>query len=111
MALTTVTGTSRLLRRVTGDDPGLPPKRPLGWPSRSFFHYHDIPDGAQARRRTAMLELTVNGEKRALEIDPGTPLLWALRDHRTRARSTAAASAFAVPAPYMSTGAPNAPAC
>jgi isoquinoline 1-oxidoreductase subunit alpha len=28
-----------------------------------------------------MLELTVNGEKHTLEIDPGTPLLWALRDH------------------------------
>jgi isoquinoline 1-oxidoreductase alpha subunit len=27
-----------------------------------------------------MLELTVNGEKHTLEIDPGTPLLWALRD-------------------------------
>jgi isoquinoline 1-oxidoreductase alpha subunit len=28
-----------------------------------------------------MLELTVNGQKHTLEIDPGTPLLWALRDH------------------------------
>jgi len=28
-----------------------------------------------------MLELTVNGRKHTLEIDPGTPLLWALRDH------------------------------
>jgi isoquinoline 1-oxidoreductase alpha subunit len=28
-----------------------------------------------------MLELTVNGQKHTLEIDPDTPLLWALRDH------------------------------
>ena len=28
-----------------------------------------------------MLELTVNGRKHTLEIDPGTPLLWVLRDH------------------------------
>jgi isoquinoline 1-oxidoreductase alpha subunit len=28
-----------------------------------------------------MLELTVNGRKHTLEIDPDTPLLWALRDH------------------------------
>jgi isoquinoline 1-oxidoreductase alpha subunit len=29
----------------------------------------------------AMLELKVNGETHALDIDPDTPLLWALRDH------------------------------
>lgn len=28
-----------------------------------------------------MSELTVNGQKHTLEIDPDTPLLWALRDH------------------------------
>jgi isoquinoline 1-oxidoreductase alpha subunit len=28
-----------------------------------------------------MLQLKVNGEKHALDIDPDTPLLWALRDH------------------------------
>jgi isoquinoline 1-oxidoreductase subunit alpha len=28
-----------------------------------------------------MPELTVNGRKHTLQIDPGTPLLWALRDH------------------------------
>jgi len=28
-----------------------------------------------------MLVLTVNGEPRRLDIDPDTPLLWALRDH------------------------------
>jgi isoquinoline 1-oxidoreductase subunit alpha len=27
------------------------------------------------------LTLNINGEKRSLEIDPNTPLLWALRDH------------------------------
>ncbi len=27
------------------------------------------------------LTLNVNGEKRSVEIDPNTPLLWALRDH------------------------------
>ncbi|MES2797690.1 MAG: (2Fe-2S)-binding protein [Bacteroidota bacterium] len=27
------------------------------------------------------LTLNVNGEKRAIEIDPNTPLLWALREH------------------------------
>jgi isoquinoline 1-oxidoreductase alpha subunit len=29
----------------------------------------------------AMLELKVNGETLTLDIDPDTPLLWALRDH------------------------------
>jgi isoquinoline 1-oxidoreductase alpha subunit len=28
-----------------------------------------------------MLELNVNGQKYDLDIDPDTPLLWALRDH------------------------------
>ena len=28
-----------------------------------------------------MLHLQVNGERHALDIDPDTPLLWALRDH------------------------------
>lgn len=28
-----------------------------------------------------MITLTVNGEPRSLDIDPQTPLLWALRDH------------------------------
>ena len=28
-----------------------------------------------------MLQLKVNGQKHALDIDPDTPLLWALRDH------------------------------
>jgi len=28
-----------------------------------------------------MSKLTVNGQKHTLEIDPDTPLLWALRDH------------------------------
>src|SRR5207244_852786 len=28
-----------------------------------------------------MLSLTVNGEEHHLDIDPQTPLLWALRDH------------------------------
>lgn len=28
-----------------------------------------------------MLQLKVNGEQHALDIDPDTPLLWALRDH------------------------------
>jgi len=28
-----------------------------------------------------MLELTVNGQHHELDIDPDTPLLWALRDH------------------------------
>lgn len=28
-----------------------------------------------------MLELNVNGRLHTLDIDPGTPLLWALRDH------------------------------
>ncbi|MCG6121967.1 MAG: (2Fe-2S)-binding protein [Microvirga sp.] len=28
-----------------------------------------------------MITLTVNGEPRSLDIDPETPLLWALRDH------------------------------
>ena len=27
------------------------------------------------------ITLNINGEKRTLEIDPNTPLLWALRDH------------------------------
>ncbi|MBX9701847.1 MAG: (2Fe-2S)-binding protein, partial [Acetobacteraceae bacterium] len=28
-----------------------------------------------------MIELTVNGEARRLDLDPDMPLLWALRDH------------------------------
>ncbi|MGB5259262.1 MAG: (2Fe-2S)-binding protein [Gammaproteobacteria bacterium] len=28
-----------------------------------------------------MLDLTVNGERHRIDIDPDTPLLWALRDH------------------------------
>ncbi|MDH3872270.1 MAG: 2Fe-2S iron-sulfur cluster-binding protein, partial [Gammaproteobacteria bacterium] len=28
-----------------------------------------------------MLQLKVNGETHALDIDPDTPLLWVLRDH------------------------------
>jgi isoquinoline 1-oxidoreductase alpha subunit len=28
-----------------------------------------------------MIELTVNGQKKAVDADPATPLLWALRDH------------------------------
>ncbi len=29
----------------------------------------------------ASLSLTVNGEKKTLDVDPDTPLLWVLRDH------------------------------
>ncbi|MBT3013519.1 MAG: (2Fe-2S)-binding protein [Candidatus Thiodiazotropha sp. (ex Lucina aurantia)] len=28
-----------------------------------------------------MIQLTINGSKQSLDIDPGMPLLWALRDH------------------------------
>lgn len=27
------------------------------------------------------LELNVNGQPRELDVDPGMPLLWAIRDH------------------------------
>ncbi|MBW9267046.1 MAG: (2Fe-2S)-binding protein [Candidatus Thiodiazotropha sp. (ex. Lucinisca nassula)] len=28
-----------------------------------------------------MIQITINGSKQSLDIDPGMPLLWALRDH------------------------------
>jgi len=57
----------------------------------------------------AMLELKVNGETHALDIDPDTPLLWALRDH-LQLHGTKYGSASAVAVRCMSTTALCAPA-
>jgi len=47
-----------------------------------------------------MIELTVNGKKTQLDVEPEMPLLWVLRDVLdVKGRNSAAASPSAVPAP------------
>ena len=50
-----------------------------------------------------MTTLTINGKAHDVDADPGTPLLWVLREWVGMTGSMAAASLSAAPAPCTST--------
>jgi aerobic-type carbon monoxide dehydrogenase small subunit (CoxS/CutS family) len=56
-----------------------------------------------------MIALNVNGRQVRVDVDPATPLLWALRDHvGLTGTKYGAASPNAAPAPCISMASPSA---